>query len=129
MEEFIGKSNTFVKEFAKAGTGKSALNVNGKYKILTASNKYVSLGGAVTSLATGYWAKGMGFTQDRGRSIMYADEDGADEYGNNDGKVTINELYKYASPPIFEILDKQNCGKDNYPQAYPSNDNFIIYQR
>lgn len=48
---------------------------------------------------------------------------------NKDEKVTLNELYKYASPPIFERLVNQNYGKDNYPQAYPSNDNFIIYQR
>lgn len=48
---------------------------------------------------------------------------------NKDEKVTLNELYKYASPPIFKRLVNQNYGKDNYPQAYSSNDNFILYQR
>lgn len=134
MREHIDIDKTFVDEFSKAGTGKVELKKNGKYKIITSSGEDVSFGGNPVSLATGYWAKGLGFTNYGEESSMYADLSDKDDegnicYGNNDSKITLNELYKYAAPPIYEVLKNGGCGKNNYPQVYPKNDNFLIYQR
>ena len=134
LKEHIGIDKVFVKEFVEAGTGVKALSKNGKYKIMTSSNQNISVGGEVVSAATGYWAKGMGFTEPGTQSILYADAMSEDEFGNqcfgnNDGEVTLEELYKYASPMIYEELYFRRAGENNYPQRYPENDNFVIYKR
>ena len=83
---------------------------------------------------SGYWAKGMGFTGYGAKDSVYADLTGEDDegntcYGNSDGKVTLDELYKYAAPPIYEGLRLRGKEKDNYPQVYPKDESFVIFEK
>ncbi|MBR2674788.1 MAG: Ig-like domain-containing protein [Mogibacterium sp.] len=132
----------FVKQFEAAGTGAAALAKNGKYKILTsAGDGYGWFYRGYPTEAVKYWSKGLGYDYDTGSRIMYADGVGKDNlgkdcYGNQDGKVTLNELYQYAKPILYELIVEQSIkGNDpvpyqkNVPQVYPQGDEFVIYQK
>ena len=78
---------------------------------------------------------------------MFADQKGTDFlgnecYGNMDGKVTLNELYKYSKEPIHQYYVNERRRQEmdprynkrtylivTYPQVYPSNDDYVIYRR
>lgn len=88
----------------------------------------------------------MGFNYDGTRCTMFADQQGTDYYGNQcygngDGKITLSELYRYSVNPIHQryveyrkwqennpIVSKSEYITVSYPQVYPKDDDFVIYQ-
>lgn len=141
MKKLIaGSESAFIKEFVSAGEGKDVLKKNKKYKILTASDDGESLGGWL-GVGIEYWSLGMGFDYDGTKTDVFADLQETDHYGNKcygnkDGKVTLTELHKFSRIPIHSVYVNYNKGLPNkerikvtYPQIYPQDDAFVIYQR
>lgn len=146
MKKFIaGTQENFIAEFVSAGDGKDALKKNKKYKILTSAGNGEGLGGWLGS-GMEYWSLGMGFDGNGTRCTMFADQQGIDSYGNQcygngDGKITLSELYIYSKDPIHKryveyrkwqeknpIVPKSEYITVSYPQIYPQDDDFVIYQ-
>ena len=89
-----------------------------KYKVVCAANKYEqSYGYPMINISTQYWSRAFGWDYSKSAAInMEAD-------ANNDGRVTLDELHKYAYPRILTEV------KGSHEVVYPENSNFVIYGR
>ena len=115
-EIFNGWMEEFISAFEEPVTDSGELAVP-KYLVLcSASKDEYSYAQYDISYAAECWGEGMGWSFDGQKVInMKADT-------NNDGKVTLNELYAYS----YKILS--NLGIEaSHPASYPSNSQFVIF--
>lgn len=110
-------NNSFVQAFTDVSkTGELVAN---RFKVLCSSRKdEVSYGGSVISAATRFWTEGAGWDSINASTCeMLADT-------NNDGKVTLKELYNYSYDETISY-----SGDRQHIVCSPENDVFVIYGR
>ena len=97
--------------------------LDSKFLVLCASwkgEKSYSLVG-IGSLATRYWAMGIGWDSLQNRMISpMADT-------NTNGKITLEELYQYSYPLVLEAASNSN--KEQHVSVYPENSQFVLFQK
>lgn len=97
--------------------------LDSKFLVLCASwqeeESYSTYGGG--SLATRYWAMGTGWNPLQNIKISPV----ADV--NNNGRVTLDELYQYSYSQVLEVISRSN--KQQHVSVYPENSQFVLFQK